>query len=83
MMLFGNAGNVDGSQASGSWDSPMPQSKEGPLGKLPPKKRAKGGERGGSSNSSIDGSRMETTFNEMVVISNQVVSLRRKTTKRS
>ncbi|VVB12296.1 unnamed protein product [Arabis nemorensis] len=73
--LFGNAGNVDGSQASGFWDSPMPQSKEGPLGKLPPKKRAKGGKRGGSSNSSIDGSRMETAFNEMVVISNQVVSL--------
>lgn len=84
--LFGNAGNLNGSQASGSWNSPMPQSKKDPLGKLPPKNRAKGGECGDSINSSIYGSRMENFFNEMIVINNQVVNLiqtkRRKITKR-
>lgn len=74
--LFGNVGSVDGSQASGSVDSSMPQSKEGRrLEKLPSRKRVKGGESGDSSNSSMDGHRMEKTFNEMIGISNQVVSL--------
>lgn len=73
--LFGNMGNVDGYQASGSGDSSMPQSKGGRREKLLPKKRSKGGECGDSSNSSMDSSRMETTFTEMIEVSNKVASL--------
>lgn len=41
----------------------MPQSKKGPLEKLSPKKRTKGGECEDSSNSSMDGS--HTDYNKI------------------
>ena len=65
----------EGSQASGFSDSTLPRSTKGPSEKPPPKKRAKGVEGGESSNSNMDGSHMEKSFNEMIEISNQVVSL--------
>ncbi|XP_019085973.1 PREDICTED: uncharacterized protein At2g29880-like [Camelina sativa] len=70
-------GHLDGSQASGSRDSSMPQSKGGQRDKQNPKKRAKSGdgEDSGNSNPSMDSIRMEKTFTEMIEVSNQVVSL--------
>ncbi|XP_013600996.1 PREDICTED: uncharacterized protein At2g29880-like [Brassica oleracea var. oleracea] len=65
----------EGSQASGFSDSTLPRSTKGPSEKPPPKKRAKGVEGGESSNSNMDGSHMEKSFNEMIEISIQVVSL--------
>ncbi|EOA23143.1 hypothetical protein CARUB_v100030691mg, partial [Capsella rubella] len=73
--LFENMGNLDGSQASGSGDSSMSQGKGGQREKLLPKKRAKGGDCGDSSNSNMDSSLMEKTFTEMIEVSNHVVSL--------
>ncbi|CAH8364503.1 unnamed protein product [Eruca vesicaria subsp. sativa] len=65
----------EGSQASGFSNSTLLRSTKGPSQKAPPKKRAKGVEGEESSNSNMDGSHMEKSFNEMIEISNQIVSL--------
>ncbi|KAG2266032.1 hypothetical protein Bca52824_073111 [Brassica carinata] len=53
------------------FSSTLPRSTKGPS-RSHPKKRAKGVEGGESSNSNMDGSHMEKSFNEMIEISNQM-----------